>query len=156
MKKIKISILLLMSSFMLTYCQNMKSSNEEMIVSFFDKIFKEENTNSKELYATYLFENKEAAKLRDTIQNMFEKHINGIKVKKHHLLNSNKKFIVQKYKDSNRDDLITFVSDDTDGKDIYIVTVNDKIEFYVLLEKDKIRSFEHVMKSNEGLFVTYY
>lgn len=155
MKKLKISLLLLMTSFMLSYCQK-QSSNEEMIVSFFDKIFKEENTNSKELYATYLLEKKEAAKLRDTIQNMFEKHIAGIKVKKHHLLNANTKFIVQEYKDSNREDLITFVSDDADGKDIYVVTVNDKIEFYVLVEKNKIRSFEHVMKSNEGLFIAYY
>ncbi|KAA1243384.1 hypothetical protein [Aquimarina sp. RZ0] len=156
MKKLKISVLLLMTSFMLSYCQNKKSYNEGMIVSFFNKVFNEENTNSKELYAKYLFEDKKANKLRDTIQNMFEKHIAGLKVKKHHLLNANSKFVVQKYKDYDKDDLITFVSDNTGGKDIHVVTVNDKIEFYVLLEKDKIRSFEYVMKSNEGLFITYY
>ncbi|WP_378184000.1 hypothetical protein [Aquimarina sp. SS2-1] len=157
MKKLKISVLLFLTSLMFCYCSdNKEPTNEEMIDLFFSEIFKQENTSSKDLYSKYLFEDKAATKLRDTLQNMFDKHISSLKVKKSHLLNKDIKFIVHKYEDSNRDDLIQFVSDDTGGKDIYVITVDNNVEFYVLLKKDKIYSFEYVMKGDEGLFITYY
>ncbi|MFC5045780.1 hypothetical protein ACFSTE_19685 [Aquimarina hainanensis] len=154
MCNLKISLVLFFITSTLVHCQSKKTSNEEMITSFFNTVYKS-NIPSDDLYKQYFFEDSNAIEIRDRIMKLFRKHIVHIKSKKNYLLNTKSEFEVENYSQSKRTDLVKFIEND-DKENIYFLTVDNKIEFYVLLKQNKIYSFEYVKKGGEGLFIAYY
>ncbi|WP_438424007.1 hypothetical protein [Aquimarina macrocephali] len=129
-------------------CQGQKTKKSEIVKSFFEDIFIH-NKSSEKLFVEYADKKGSGASTsKDTISDMFNKCVLQLKADRKHLLNKNVRFDVENYNTSSQPDLRYF--DKKAGKRIFVVSVNGKIECYVLMKKSKILAFHYITKGKEG------
>lgn len=130
------------------HCQGQKTKKSEIVKSFFEDIFIH-NKSSEKLFVEYADKKGSGASTsKDTISDMFNKCVLQLKADRKHLLNKNASFYVENYNTSSQPNLRYF--DNKMGKLIYVVSVNNKIECYVLMRKSKILAFHYITKGTEG------
>lgn len=130
--------------------QYQKVKKEDVIKSFFEDVFVSDKPLDEisELYRDQI-DKEESGE-------MFINHIRFLKSEKEHLTKEVKNIKVESYRTSTLDDLWLF--EKKEQKNIYVVSLNDKIESYVLLNKAKIVSFVYFRKGsdNPAYFIPYY
>ena len=140
-------ILLLWSFF--SYGQHPKERNEDMVKAFFKDVFIS-NKPLHEISDTYRYKSD-----KPDAREMFINHIKYLKSEKEHLKKEAQNIKVHNYKACTLDNLWLF--EEKEQNNIYVVSLNDTIEWYVLLKNSKIVSFVYLRKgrNNPGSFIPY-
>ncbi len=128
-----------------TYFQN--ENEAEIVKSFFEDVFVH-GKSSEYLYKDYAFKNPENTKSTDEKVEIFSQHILYLKSQKEHLSRKDINFMVENYNNSSSANLLLF--DKRATKNIFVVYVENKVESYVLMNDNKIESFNYVRKGSEG------
>jgi len=147
---VKFNLPLLLLCAFISCGQHQKVQKEDMIKTFFEDVFVSDKPLS-EISESYRYQiNKEGSR------EMFVNHIKFLKSEKEHLTKEVKNIKVENYTASTLDDLWLF--EKKEQKNIYVVSLNGIIEWYVLLKKAKIVSFVYFQKGsdNPAYFIPYY
>lgn len=141
--------LLLLCAF-LSCGQHQKTDKEKMVNAFFEDVLLSDKPLD-EIADLYRYKSD-----KTDAKEMFIDHIKFLKSEKEHLTKEAKSLKVESYKASTLDDLWLF--EKKEQKHIYVVSLNGKIESYVLLKKSKIISFVYFRKGsdNPAFFIPYY
>ncbi len=144
--KLSLSFLLLFSA--LVYSQNKKDKKSEIVKSFFEDVFIN-NKSQEELFVQYADKKGNGnSKSKDSIADMFNKCVLQLKADREHLINKSVKFNVNRFNSYSKPDIKDF--GEKVEKNVFVVSVDNEIECYVLMKRSKILAFHHVTKGQKG------
>ncbi|MEW7277511.1 hypothetical protein ABW636_02820 [Aquimarina sp. 2201CG1-2-11] len=147
MNKLKLSLSFLLLFSALMYSQSKKDKKSEIVKSFFEDVFIN-NKSQEELFTEYADKKGNGnSKSKDSIADMFNKCVLQLKADRGHLINKSVKFNVNRFNNCSKSDTKDFGEVD---KNVFVVSVNDEIECYVLMKRSKILAFHHVTKGEKG------
>lgn len=147
---IKFSILLLSILFVIIFSafQEKSDNRATMLKAFCEDLFIK-NLDSHKIFEKFVETENNKASINDSVMKKFDNHLGYLKTEKKHLVNSTESFEIKAYnKYLKQDDLLSF--DERARNDIYIVLVNNRIEFYTLFDDARIVALNHVQKGKEG------
>ncbi len=140
--RLKICFCIFLGFSTLVQSQDRHSKNSEFVKSFFEDVF---NTNNdiSEIVESYC--------KKDYYPDFYKKFVKYLREEHKYLWDKSINFKVDSYHDITSDEKQKFP--ENVQNDIYIVTIGEKIEFYVLIKNSKIISFDYLIKFEEGIFV---
>ncbi|TPN86889.1 hypothetical protein [Aquimarina algicola] len=126
----------------------------EFVRMFFEDVFINDKSLD-EISEKYRYKGSKI-KSKDEANEMFKKHIEFLKSEKEHLLERRNGFKVETYENSSRNNLLPF--EKNERKNIYVVSVADNIESYILMKESKIISLLYFRKGSDSnaYFIPYY
>ena len=145
--RLKITVLLCTILLSFTYCQNKEQEELQMTKSFFEDIFIND-ISSEILYEKYAYKNTNMDKSMEEKKEIFKEHILYLKTQKEHLIKEHLNFDVDFYNKSSFSDLLHFSEEARPN--ILVVSVDENVESYILINNGKIESFNYVRKGSEG------
>lgn len=150
--KINKSIVLVMLLLKTVTSISQNKTEEKLVVTNFVKAVFLENNNAKYIADNYIYFEPISNKKYSTAERVkiLDKHLEKIKKEKSSLMNSGD-FSVVSYNDY-KDDKVFFLK--ATDKIFIVINKNNPVMYFSLI-KDKIFSFDYIIKGNEGLFITY-
>ncbi|MEW7291647.1 hypothetical protein [Aquimarina sp. 2304DJ70-9] len=152
--KLKLAVPFFLICSLFTYCQDNKTEKQDFVKSFFEDVFI--NDKPLELISNKYRYKGSKIKSKDEANEMFKQYITYLRTEKKHLLKKDTRFKVENYNNSSMKDLWLF--ERKERKNIFIVSVDNKIESYILLNNSKIISLLYFRKGSDdpAYFIPYY
>ncbi|WP_103069106.1 hypothetical protein [Aquimarina sediminis] len=153
-KKLKLAIPLFLVYSLFTYCQNIEIKKQDFVMSFFEDVFI--NNKSLEVISSqYRYKGSEI-KSDEEANDMFKQYIIYLRTEKKHLSDKKAPFKIEPYNNSSIEDLWLFESKQREN--IFVISVNGKVESYLLLKDEKIFSLLYFRKGRDSIahFIPYY